>query len=197
MGDHEGRALSIALRQPVDGWDDQEAGAECRDASEQGRPYPCHSRIALIHVVHDDEPGESSDRVVGVEDAKGRDTDLLKGSAAQRDDDALKQLGQRRSDGLPSGRCFRLGSVVGGRGTKNRRHHGKKHADAAYPDGKCTGALGGAIKPVGVVKNDPKPGRDDPGPLSNPLRHRHESRALVVVVAHLVTHGDVGHTEYG
>ena len=40
LSDHEGRALSIALCQPVDGWDDEEAGAECRDTTEQGEAIP-------------------------------------------------------------------------------------------------------------------------------------------------------------
>ena len=57
-------------------------------------------------------------------------------------------------------------------------------------------AVSALANQLGFVHHHPEPRGDDPGPLADPLRHGHDVRALVEVVAHLIAHGHIGDAEH-
>ena len=52
-------------------------------------------------------------------------------------------------------------------------------------------------EPHRVVEDDPEPRRHHPSPLPDELRHRHDVRPLVEILADLIPHRYVGDTENG
>ena len=150
-----------------------------------------------MHVVNDNEKSEAGDTVVGIENTKGRNTDFLERLVFKGNDNTLKKVLEDLGNRPLGQRRFLRTLVTSRRSAKDGGHHGQCHTGQSHVYRNGAGALGRGGKPVGVVENDPKPGRDDPGPLTYPLGDRHQASALVVVLAHFVAHGHVGNAEYG